>query len=120
VVVDQGASINLASLEGKRTALQVACHKGSRDIGALLLASGAELTLCEDGRTLLMLASYDGFTEIVELLVAHGCGDLDLEAPDGKTSCTLRASVGGRDVVRVLLGAGADLHLVDVMATLPS
>jgi hypothetical protein len=59
-------------------------------------------------------ASYDGFTEIVELLVAHGCGDLDLKAPDdGKTSLQPACFNGLPDVVRVLLGAGGDPHLVD-------
>jgi ankyrin repeat protein len=63
-----------------------------------------------------MLACKPGHTDIVALLLAHGCGDIDRRHVLGGWTALHQASrwgLGHADVMRELLGAGADPHVVD-------
>jgi uncharacterized protein len=81
---------------------------------SLLLGRGADATRAEGSYTPLMRASARGHADVVTLLLAHGCGDVDLQpARRGWTALRYACSSGHVRVVRLLLGAGADPTLVD-------
>jgi ankyrin repeat protein len=111
-LLDEGADINLwTSWYG--TAIIAACSNGRLEVAALLLASGADAAPDRHGWTPLMAASGKVHTDIVELLLAHGCGDVDAQGFNGYVALHYACTNGGAGVLRALLGAGADPHLVD-------
>jgi ankyrin repeat protein len=113
-LLDEGADINLRSGSLARSALEWSCANGHVEVAALLLERCADTTPSRSGWTLLLSASCGGHVGVVELLLAHGCGDLDQPDLDSGSTALHWASINGRScVVRVLLGAGADPHVVD-------
>jgi ankyrin repeat protein len=118
-LLDEGADINL-SPAGCATALEEACAEGHTEVASLLLARGADATAGSDGLGPLMYAAEPGHTDIVDLLLAHGCGDIDHQSPgDGMTVLHDACYNGHAGVVRLLLGAGADPHLVNSYGRTP-
>jgi hypothetical protein len=113
-LLDEGADINL-SPGGSWTALDRACSHGRLQVVALLLARGARTTPADDGWTPLMSAAQKGHTDIVELLLAHREGEqLDRQnSPGRRTALHFACYYGEAGVLRALLGAGADPHVVD-------
>jgi ankyrin repeat protein len=88
-------------------------HAGRIEIVSLLLAHGADTAAAtHHGYTPLMRAWDRG---IVALLLAHGCGDIDSRCR-GLARTALHHACGrdrAAEVVRALLGAGADPHVED-------
>jgi ankyrin repeat protein len=113
-LLEEGAQLGLRDPDGW-TALDVACY-GHLGMVSLLLAHGVNAAAAKPGggMTPLMTASACGHAIIVALLLAHGCGDIDTQDTCGLTalhhaSCKEEHAA----VVRALLGAGADPHVVD-------
>jgi cytohesin len=123
-LLDNGAQVDLAPPErGTRgmTALHWACQDGCPEAVAVLLEYGADAaTVTGDGWTPLLFASASepargrDYPFIVAQLLAHGCGDVDYQDSDHCTALHIAAYTGYTEVVRVLLGAGADPHIEDV------
>jgi ankyrin repeat protein len=114
-LMDEGAQVNLRDPEGA-SALDVACCCGHLVAASLLLAHGADAAAADYdgiGWTPLMHASAFGHTDVVALLLAHGCGDIDRRSSNGRTALHRACGRGNVRVVRALLGAGADPHVVD-------
>jgi ankyrin repeat protein len=113
-LLDEGADMEQWS--GRYgTALGGACSEGETQVVALLLARGARTTPSGGGMSPLMHAAQKGHTDIVELLLAHGEGE-QLErrtSHQSRTALHLACLNRHAGVVRVLLGAGADPHVVD-------
>jgi ankyrin repeat protein len=115
-LLDEGAGINLRPVNDfYRTALGWACSEGRLQVVALLLARGASTTPSGDGRTPLMYAAQEGHTDIVDLLLAHREGEqLERQIFHGRrTALHFACFKGHAGVVMLLLGAGADPHVVD-------
>jgi uncharacterized protein len=119
-LLDEGADINLRPA-GSASPVITACYYGHVEVVALLLAHGADTgPLRVNGWTPLMAASIQGHMDVVELLLAHGCGDIDQQRPSsGKTALRFACVRPRAGVVEVLLGAGADPHVVDVNGRTP-
>jgi serine/threonine-protein phosphatase 6 regulatory ankyrin repeat subunit B len=112
-LLDEGAEINHMA-GGITTALELACSIGRWEVVVLLLARGADTSPSDDGGwTPLMSASCQGHADACNILLAHGCGDVDHQEYHGRTALNYASAYGRVGVVRVLLGAGADLLLVD-------
>jgi ankyrin repeat protein len=111
-LLDEGADIDLWTWE-YGTALEAASLCGRLEVVALLLARGADTAPDRHGWTPLKAASSKGHTNIVELLLAYGCGDIDAQGLDGSVALHFACINGQAGVVRALLGAGANPHLVD-------
>jgi ankyrin repeat protein len=112
-LLDEGADVNLRPA-GSDSTLGRACHHGHIEVVALLLARGAETGPSANGWTPLMAASYEGHMDVLELLLAHGCGDIDQQLfSSGHTALHWACVYARAGVVEVLLGAGADPHVVD-------
>jgi ankyrin repeat protein len=117
-LLDEGADIDLWTGE-YGTALATACSEGRLAVVALLLASGADTAPDRHGWTPLIGASGKGHTDIVELLLAHGYGDVDAQESTGRAALHRACFNGRAGVVRALLGAGANPHLVDQYGRTP-
>jgi ankyrin repeat protein len=112
-LLDEGADINLRP-GGSHNPLVRACYYGHVEVVALLLARGAETGPLNDGWTPLVAASQEGRMDVVKVLLAHGCVDIDQQYPGSRETALHWACIRARaGVVEVLLGAGADPHLVD-------
>jgi ankyrin repeat protein len=113
-LLEEGAQVNLQDVE-EFSALICACHNGQIEAIHLLLAHGADTAITDYmGSTPLMTASEEGHTDVVAVLLAHGCGDVDRERPsDDRTALHCACLSGHMRVVRALLGAGADPHVVE-------
>jgi ankyrin repeat protein len=118
-LLDEGADINLRPT-GSPSPLGRACYWGHIEVVALLLARGAETAASDNVRTLLMAASSGGHTDIVKLLLAHGCGDINRQSlSSGRTALRWACVYARAGVVEMLLGAGADPHMVDHFGRTP-
>jgi uncharacterized protein len=114
-LVGEGAQVNLRDPNGC-TALDLACVLGHLGAVSLFLAHGADAGAAEPGcgMTPLMAACHEGHKDIVALLLAHGCGDIDRHDAYGLTALHFASSTEDHaGVVRELLGAGADPHVVN-------
>jgi uncharacterized protein len=114
-LLEEGAQIGLRNPYGW-SALDLACFRGHRGTVSLLLAHGADAGAAEPGwgTTPLMHGCGGGHTNIVALLLAHGCGDIGRQDTGGVAALHRAYSEEEHaGVVRALLGAGADPHVVD-------
>jgi ankyrin repeat protein len=111
-LLDEGADINLRPPDGY-TAVELACSNRRSEAVALLLARGADTSPQENGWNLLMGVSATGHTDVVELLLAHGCDHIDQSlVGTGQTALHMACLYGRAENLGLLLGAGADPHLV--------
>jgi ankyrin repeat protein len=119
-LLDEGAEVNLRSSEGA-SALDAACDRGHLEAVSLLLAHGADAAAAwGEGETPLMSASANGHTDVVALLLVHGCGDINRQRADNDQTALHDACAWVHvGLVRALLGAGADPHVVDLHGYTP-
>jgi ankyrin repeat protein len=106
-LLDEGAQVNLGNWYDP-SAHESACRSGHLEAVSLLLARGADAAI--EGWSPLARASANGHTDIVALLLAHGSGDIARSS--FVTALQLACYRGAAGVVRALLGAGADPHVV--------
>ncbi|XP_063705994.1 ankyrin repeat and KH domain-containing protein mask-like isoform X2 [Culicoides brevitarsis] len=118
LLLKHGADVNAQSSTGN-TPLMYACAGGHVDAVKLLLAAGANVEdHNENGHTPLMEAASAGHVSVAKILLEHGAG-INTHSNEFKESAlTLACYKGHLDMVRFLLGAGADQeHKTDEMHT---
>lgn len=105
----RGASINLGDRYG-RTAIDIAAAKGHGEVVWLLLEWGADRSVrTASGMNLLMLGADGGHVSVVKAwLWWVGAESIDAKDVNGATALWHACRGGHVEVVRVLLGVGAD------------
>lgn len=117
----EGAEINTTT-SGGISALHLAASGGHWQIAEELLsaAPAADPNLAADGgRTPLMSAMQACNERVVALLLAKGA-KVDLSDREGWTALHHAASKGKKDIVELLLNAGADFMAKDFMGRTPA
>ncbi|PVD39591.1 hypothetical protein C0Q70_02226 [Pomacea canaliculata] len=107
LLIERGANIEEVNDEGY-TPLMEAAREGHEEMVALLLSHGADINAQteETQETALTLACCGGFLEVADFLIKAGA-DIELGC---STPLMEAAQEGHLDLVRYLLGAGANVH----------
>ena len=126
LLLEKGADVNFQSRDQNGgqdgiTALAAACHGGGTAIVQLLLEKGAivneEPWALERYKTPLLMASAQGHVAVVQLLLKAGAKvqtEVQTEFGTKKYSALKTAAGrGNQDVVRLLIGYGADVNMRD-------
>ena len=109
VLIDAGADINILNNYG-HSLLHDACEFGSLEIVKMLVSVGAGVRVTNGERhTCLHAAAEAGHTEIVRYLVSLPDVDVNQETVDSYTALHRAVIHVERDVVQVLIDAGADI-----------
>lgn len=116
-LLESGADPNLVGGGSGKTALIRAAEQGNKEIVRELACHGADLNVRakSNGRTALMKAAECGFLEITKFLVEKGA-DIHFMDRSGRTALMLALSPANkksRDILELLIGAGANLNMVD-------
>lgn len=119
VLLEHGADVNSRSTFYEHTPLHYASQKGDVEIIKYLLDKGAKIDDVShnehcglnNGWAAIHFAADLGHLEVMQLLVDRGAS-IDLKTTQGDTALVLSAENGRWDVVRYLVGAGADIHAV--------
>ncbi|CAI4227277.1 unnamed protein product [Auanema sp. JU1783] len=93
-------------------ALSMAADSGHLEVVEVLFSEGAHINMEYEGRTPLMKAAKNGNTDIVSFFIGKGV-DINLKAQPGNdaTALSLACTTGYKEVVRLLLEAGADPNI---------
>ena len=112
---EEGFESNLSFSE-RATALVRAAGTGDVRLVRLLVEAGAEVAGvcgCVDRESPLVAAVNIGADDVVKFLVEHGASLEDAAFDGGSTALHVAVHRGRHDIVRMLLGAGADPTLRD-------
>jgi ankyrin repeat protein len=113
LLLQHGAQVNARARLGW-TALLVASVKGNVATARALLDGGAEPNAPDAyGWTPLMRAVHTRHPNIVELLLSRPDTDIDARERDGATALHIAASLGEKEMVALLLDAGANPAILD-------
>ncbi|XP_048247741.1 probable palmitoyltransferase AKR2 [Haliotis rufescens] len=110
--------VNVNCREGFRSLSPVmaAADRGHRDVVKLLVKEGADVSLVdEDGYNILHFACIGGDVETVKFVLSLNVVDINSRGGGSRTPVMRAAWSGRRDVVELLVKAGADVSLVDVL-----
>ena len=119
VLIDAGADIEAKSGNG-RSPLLLACEVGKLDALKILVEAGAAVCATDSqGDTCLILATSFGHTEIVRYLVGLKEVDVNYQGRNNDTALHNAVDDGLRDVVEVLIDAGADIEAKDEQGCSP-
>ncbi|XP_067652983.1 uncharacterized protein [Haliotis asinina] len=100
--------------QNSRTPVMEAAWKGHRDVVEFLVGRGADVSLVDRyGDNVLHFACRDGDLETVKLIVSMNVVDINSRGWNSMTPVMRAAWRGHRDVVKFLVGRGADVSLVD-------
>ncbi|KAK1763331.1 ankyrin repeat-containing domain protein [Phialemonium atrogriseum] len=109
-LLDAGAKIDAVDKSGGPP-LTLAARQGHTASAKVLVEKGSNVNFQDnDGYTALLNASKNGHSECVEFLLSHGP---NLELKDntwGQSALAWAAENGYLDVVKLLVGAGSDIH----------
>ncbi|HIF79702.1 MAG TPA: ankyrin repeat domain-containing protein, partial [Gammaproteobacteria bacterium] len=114
LLISAGADVNAITLEGS-TPLHFAAWNGHNEVAELLIANGADVNVINNELagtpfiTALDWAIQQGRTEIADLLRKHG-GMMVEELRDGMTPLHAATKKGLKEVVELLIAAGADVN----------
>jgi ankyrin repeat protein len=111
LLLEAGASTELAVVERKMTPLMAAAVMNKLEGAQLLVEWSAKLNAVNNvGKTALSLAAQEGFAAVVQFLVDSGA-DLNAQDGEGMTALHWAAHKGHLEPTRILLDAGAELDL---------
>ncbi|QYS99418.1 ANK_REP_REGION domain-containing protein [Trichoderma simmonsii] len=96
----------------KARLLHEAAVGGSREILDLLLQSGIDANLRQNGSSALHLAAQNGYEEYVQKLINFGA-KVDARDDENRTPLHLAAQQNEDETVKILLGAGSEINAQD-------
>ena len=109
VLIDAGADMDTKD-DGGHSPLHFASRSGALEVVKMLVEAGAGVCLTDDdGLTCLILAASNGHTETVRYLVGLPEVDVNHRNSNNETALHCATNKGHRDVVQVLIDAGADV-----------
>jgi hypothetical protein len=115
-LIDQGAAIHEQEVRST-AALWFACETNSTPVVQRLMDMGADPTIPADfgTSTPLKIAASDNFLEIVRLLLGHPSvrATINCRDPNGKTALWEACRHWNDEVIKLLLGHGADPTIAD-------
>lgn len=131
-LLQQGVDKNQMTMDAfEFTAFYIACAYGKGTMVSFLLHHGCNPYLKKEGTwSSLMAAAYKGHVEIVKALLDHhrqttttssssSAHFLDWQDEDGQTALSLAIAAGQKNVVELLLWAGANPSLADHQGQTP-
>jgi hypothetical protein len=113
LLVDAGAKVN-ARNKAKRTPIMGIDDDTSKELLDLLLAHGAKVDVTDANGNTPLIAALEGKArpEIISALLTAR-SRIDAQNNDGRTALMIAASSNNVEAVKLLLGAGANVHLKD-------
>jgi ankyrin repeat protein len=114
LLVGAGAKVDCRIGNGtgnvSRSSVAEAACGGSLEVMQYLVEEcGADERQCYEGKTPLMRAGESGQADVVEYLMGRPGVDIEAQTPVGETALDLAYNAGRREVVRLLVAAGATI-----------
>ncbi len=111
LLIAAGADINASDANGRTALIWAADANGNVDTVNILLANGADVNAkTRTTETALMAAAgYRDNEKVIHLLLSKGA-QVNNRSKDGNSALIIAAFLGGKEIVKVLLDAGADIN----------
>ncbi|XP_048241858.1 ankyrin repeat and sterile alpha motif domain-containing protein 1B-like [Haliotis rufescens] len=107
------ADINCRKVNGW-TPVMRASATGHRDVVDLLMSKGADLSVMDRAAcNILHVACWNGQVEVVKFVLSQGMVNINCRGWKKMTPVMMTAHFGRREVMKLLVGEGADVSLVD-------